>query len=439
MADNAAFAGFSRDTPDDALVNPDVYTRPAELHALYAALRRDDPVHWAQPAGFRPFWAITRHADILAASKANDRFINRERTYLSPIEGEEWIKSMTGDTHLFRTLVDIDDPEHRSLRALTHLWFQPGAIRTRLEGEIRALARSHIDHMQSLGSELDFVNEVALFYPLRVIMRILGVPAADEPLMLKLTQETFGGIDPDVVARSQRLTEGAGLWTGTTGNPQVDMLALAQTFFSYFGALLADRRINPRDDVATVIANGIIDGAPIDDRAALSYCAIIATAGHDTTSSTAAGGLEQLARNPAELAKLHADPGLIGKFVEESIRWVTPVKHFMRTAAMDTELAGQRIAKGDGLALFYWSGNHDAAVFDDPHTFRADRDPNPHLAFGHGVHLCLGLHLARLELRLLFEELLPRIAAIELAGEPKLTLANFVSGLKTLPVRVTWR
>jgi len=438
MTSNAsAFPGWSRNTPDDALVNPAVYTDPAEIHALYAQLRAHDPVHWATPAGFRPFWAITRHADIIAVEKASDRFINRERTYLSPIEGEEWIRSMTGDSHLFRTLVDLDDPEHRKLRQITTSWFQPGTLRTNLESSIRATARQHVALMRSKGETLDFVNEVALFYPLRVIMTILGLPPEDELLMLKLTQETFGSLDADVIARSQTLTAGIGL--GGSGNPQVDLIALAQTFFAYFGKVIADRRANPRNDVSTVIANGQIDGAPIPDREALSYFVITATAGHDTTSSTAAGGFCELAKNPAQLAKLQADPSLIPLFVEESIRWVTPVKHFMRTATADTEVGGKTICKGDSLALFYWSGNYDESVFEDPFRFDATRDPNPHVAFGHGVHLCLGLHLARLELRLLFEELLPEIASLELAGEPKLSTANFVSGLKTLPVRVTWR
>ena len=437
-SDALAFPGWSRATVDDAIVNPELYTSPPELHALYAGLRADDPVHWTQPTGFRPFWSITRHADIVAVAKANDRFINRERTYLSPIEGEEWIRSMTGDSHLFRTLVDLDDPQHRKLRQITHSWFQPGAVRANLEAKVRTIARQHVELMRSKGESLDFVNEVALWYPLRVIMMILGLPAEDEPLMLKLTQETFGSLDPDVVARSRTLTQGVGL-VGGSGNPQVDLLALAQIFFDYFGKVIADRRANPRDDVSSVIANGLVDGAPIPDHEALSYFVITATAGHDTTSSTAAGGFAELAKNPAELAKLQADPSRIPLFVEESIRWVTPVKHFMRTATEDCVLGVKTIRKGDGLALFYWSGNHDEAVFAEPHRFDAVRDPNPHIAFGHGVHLCLGLHLARLELRLLFEELLPHLATVELAGEPKLSLANFVSGLKTLPVRVTWR
>ena len=429
---------WNRDTLDDRIVNPEVYTEPATLLADYATLRRDDPVHWTQPSGYRPFWAITRHADITAVSKANDLFINRERTYLSPIEGEQWILQMTGDTHLFRTLVDLDDPEHRKLRQVTHSWFQPGTVKKNLEPKVRQIAREHVDLMRAKGERLDFVNEVALFYPLRVIMEILGVPREDEPMMLKLTQETFGALDPDVIARSQILTENSSLWGRSTGDKQVDLLQLAQIFFQYFAKVIADRRANPRDDVASVIANGTIDGQPIPEREALSYYVITATAGHDTTSSSAAGGFCELAKNPAELAKLHADPSLIPLFVEEAIRWTTPVKHFMRTATEDTILGGKTIRKGDGLCLFYLSGNRDETVFDEPDVFRADRDPNRHIAFGHGAHLCLGMHLARLELRILFEELLPQIKAVELDGEPKYSYANFVNGLKTLPVRVTW-
>lgn len=428
---------WSRDTLDNRIVNPDVYTDLPTLLADYATLRREDPVHWTQPEGYRPFWAITRHADITTVSKSNELFINRERTYLSPIQGEEFIQQMTGDTHLFRTLVDLDDPEHRKLRQVTHSWFQPGTVKKNLEPKVREIAREHVELMRSKGETMDFINEVALFYPLRVIMEILGVPREDEPMMLKLTQETFGALDPDVVARSQLITSESGMWGGT-GNPQVDLIQLAQVFFQYFAKVIADRRANPRDDVATVIANGTIDGQPIPEREALSYYVITATAGHDTTSSSAAGGFCELAKNPAELAKLKADPSLIPLFVEEAIRWTTPVKHFMRTATQDTILGGKTIRKGDGLCLFYLSGNRDEAVFDEPDVFKADRDPNRHIAFGHGAHLCLGMHLARLELKILFEELLPQIESVELAGETRLSYANFVNGLKTLPVRVKW-
>jgi cytochrome P450 len=432
------FPGYDNSTLDNRLVNPLNYADESVLDA-YAELRATDPVHWTEPTGFRPFWSITRHADITAIAKQNDKFINRLRTYLSPIEGEEWTRAMTGDSHLFRTLVDLDDPQHMKLRRLTHNWFQPGNLR-KIEADIAAIARTHVDRMAALGGECDFVNEVALWYPLRVIMKLLGVPEKDEPMMLQMTQEIFGPQDPDVVARSQRITTGtAGLMGGKTGDAQVDLLATVQMFFTYFREVTADRRANPRDDLASVIANGMIDGEPIDELSATSYYAITATAGHDTTSSSAAGGLLQLIRNPDQLALLKADMSLVPQFIEETIRWVTPVKHFMRTATEDYQLGDKTIKAGDGLCLFYWSGNRDEAVFDQPDRFIIDRASNPQTAFGNGVHLCLGLHLARMELRALYNELLPRLDSIELAGAPKNSIANFVSGLKTLPIRYSMR
>ncbi len=430
------FPGYSRATLDDMLVDPSAVADES-IHAVFAKLRAEAPVRWTQPAGFRPFWAVTGHAEITAVSKANDRFTNRQRTYLAPAEVEDWTLAMAGDTHLFRTLVDLDDPQHMALRKLTHSWFLPQNLKG-LEATIADIAREHVDRMAALGDSCDFITEVALLYPLRVIMRILGLPVADEPRMLRMTQEIFGPADPDVVARSAALTAGAGLSQGT-GDPQVDLFKLVQEYYAYFAAFTADRRAHPRDDVSTVIANGLIDGQPIGEREALSYYVIIATAGHDTTSSTTAGGLLQLIRNPDQLAKLKADMTLLPSAVDEMIRWVTPVKHFMRTAAQDCVLGGQNIKAGDGLCLYYWSGNRDEAVFGDAQAFRVDRAPNPHIAFGHGVHLCLGLHLARLEIKALFAELLPRLDQIALAGEPKNSLANFVSGLKTLPVRYTLR
>lgn len=430
------FPGFSLAGDDDILVNPQA-TADESVHEVYARLRDTDPVHWCAPAGFRPFWALTRHADIAAVSKANSRFVNRFRTYLAPAEAEKWTMDTVGDTHLFRSLVDLDDPQHRKLRQLTHDWFLPHNLK-KLEPMIAGVAKSHVDRMAALGPECDFVNEVALFYPLRVIMRILGVPESDEPMMLRMTQEMFGAQDPDVVARSKLITQGIGATSGS-GNPTVDLFQLAQEYFAYFGAITADRRANPRDDLSTIIANGRIDGEPIGEREAMSYYVIAATAGHDTTSSTTAGALLELVRNPDELRRVQADPSLIPTMIEEAIRWVTPVKHFMRTATEDCELGGKTIREGDGLCLFYWSGNRDERAFADPFRFKADRSPNPHVAFGGGVHLCLGLHLARLEMRALFAELLPRIESIELAGEPKNSVANFVSGLKTLPVRYRMR
>jgi len=436
MADGvtAKFPGYSRDRIDDAIVNPDLFANEDEIHALFTKLRHEDPVRLMEPAGFRPFWSITKHADILELEKRSDVFINSQRTYLSPIEGEEWVKSVTGDTHLFRTLVDLDDPVHMKLRALTQAWFMPPNLK-KLDARIGQIAKAHVDRMAELGPECDFVKEVAVWYPLRVIMEILGVPKEDEPFMLKLTQEIFGPADPDVIAETARTTEAESY----TGGPAVDLFQTAQVLFQYFGALTADRRANPKDDVASVIANGLIDGQPIGDREAMSYYVIIATAGHDTTSSVASAGLLELIKAPEQLAKLKNDLSLLPNAVEEMVRWATPVKHFMRTATEDYTIRGKTIRKGEAICLHYPSGNRDEEVFDAPFDFRVDRDVKKQVAFGYGVHLCLGMHLARMEIKALFAELLPRLDEITLNGTPKKSRSNFVSGLKALPVRYKMR
>lgn len=430
------FAGFSRGRIDDEIVNPDLYAS-GEIHDIFTHLRRDDPLRLVRPRGYRPFYAVVKHADILEVEKRNDIFVNGLRTYLSPIEGEEWLKATTGDTHLFRTLVDLDDPVHMKLRGLTQGWFMPPNLR-KLEGRIAELTKEHVDHMASLGGRCDFVKEVALYYPLRVLMMIMGLPRSDEAFMLKMTQEIFGPGDPDVAQESQNLQDekGSGF---NLADGSVDLMKTATKLFEYFGQITADRRASPKDDLCSVIANGKIDGQPIGEREAMSYYIIVATAGHDTTSSTTAGGLLELIRNPAEMAKLKANPALMSNAVEEMIRWVTPVKHFMRTATEDYELRGKTIKAGESLCLHYPSGNRDEDVFEAPFEFRADRQVAKQVAFGHGVHLCLGMHLARMEIRALFNELLPRLDDIQLDGEPKNTRANFVSGLKSLPIRYTLR
>ena len=237
----------------------------------------------------------------------------------------------------------------------------------------------------------------------------MAIHCEDEPRMLKLTQELFGASDPEL--------------NRSGGAPQDEQAAMASLqaviadFFMYFNAMTMDRQASPKDDVASVIANAKIDGEPISPFEAMSYYVIVATAGHDTTSSSTAGGMWALAKDPAEFAKVKAEPALIPGLVDEAIRWTTPVKHFMRAAMDDYELRGRQIRKGDWLYLAYPSGNRDEEVFEDPFAFRSDRKPNKHLAFGYGAHLCLGQHLAKLEMRILFEELLPRLEREHEAGE----------------------
>lgn len=414
---------------DNAIVDPKTYADEGAYHALFARLRREDPVRWTAPDNVRPFWTVSRHADIMEIERQNDRFRNEPRLTLASIEDEERVKQFTGGSHLLlRTLVNMDNPDHRAFRAITQSWFMPRRL-AQLDERLHQLARASVDRMEALGGECDFVRDIAVWYPLRVIMTILGIPAEDEPRMLKLTQEIFGARDPEMRRAMEQ-------------DPARKKLAVIETvkdFFAYFAAVTADRRRNPRDDVASVIANAQIDGKPINDFEAMSYYVIIATAGHDTTSSSTAGGLLALIENPDQLDRLRRDPGLIPSAIDEMFRWVTPVKHFFRTATEDYELRGRKIRAGDSLMMCYPSGNRDEEVFEDPFAFRIDRQPNRHLAFGYGAHLCLGQHLAKAEMRVLYRELLSRLEHVELAGPPAWVEASFVSGLKRLPIRYRLR
>jgi cytochrome P450 len=417
-------------TPQDILatvVDPQAHADPARLDAAFAWLRQNDPLAQAELPGYDPFRIVSKHADILEISRDSALFPYGDfpSTFAPHDQIERGREARAAGRPLIYTLVQMDEPDHMKYRALTQAWFMPKNI-ARLEGRIRELAREAVARMESLRGQCDFVDEVALHFPLRVIMEILGVPRADEPRMLKLTQELFGATDPDLRRKGE---------DETPEMRQQMMQASMMDFFNYFKELTEDRRAKPRDDVASTIANAQVDGQPISDLDVMSYYLIIATAGHDTTSSSTAGAMWALAERPAELAKVQANPALIPGLVDESIRWTTPVRHFMRSAAADTTLRGQAIAKGEWLMLCYPSGNRDEEVFEDPYEFRVDRSPNRHLAFGYGAHLCLGQHLAKMEMRILWEELLPRLKSVELNGEAKLSEANFVNGPKALPIR----
>ena len=412
----------------NTIVDPKAYADGKRVDEAFARLRREAPLAVAEPDGFRPFWVVTRHADIQDVELRNDVFHNGDTfTTLTDIEGGKEVMKLTGGSpHLVRSLVQMDNPDHRDYRMLTQAWFLPQNLK-KLEGRIREIARDFVNRMASYGNRCDFARDVAFLYPLHVIMEVIGVPERDEPLMLKLTQELFGAADPDLNrTRSTEQDRAAGV-----ANIQATVMEL----MAYFTDLSENRRKLPKDDLATVLANATINGNPLGQIEALSYYIIAATAGHDTTSNTTAGAMWAMLENQGELAKVKADPALIPKLVEESIRWVTPVKHFMRSATQDTDVAGTKIAKGDWMMLSYPSGNRDEAVFKDPFTFDIARTPNKHVAFGYGAHVCLGQHLGRMEMRILWEELLPRLESIELDGTPKNTEANFVCGPKSVPVR----
>ena len=398
------------------LADPLAYTDEARLHQAMALLRREAPVQFVEAAGYKPFFAVTRHADIMAIERDSALWLSEPRAVLArrPAAGKA--------ASPVRTLVNMDDPDHRVKRAIAADWFRPKAMRA-LDTRIRELARRYVDRMAGFGGACDFASQVAVHYPLYVILSLLGLPESDFPRILKLTQEIFGTDD----AENQRSDSAGG---------HLDVLL---DFFGYFTALTADRRAHPTGDLASAIANARVDGELLDDVEAVAYYIIIATAGHDTTSSTLAGGLHALAEHPRQLDRLRRDPALLPFAVEEMIRWVTPVKGFMRTASADASVHGVPVRKGDDVLLSYPSANRDEDVFPDPFAFDAGRSPNHHLAFGFGAHYCLGAALARMELSAFFAELLPRLETIDLAGPPEWVATTFVGGLKHLPVRYTVR
>jgi cytochrome P450 len=408
-------------------VLPKAYAKPKSLHAGFRWMRGHLPLAEVNAEGFDPFWAVTKHAHILEVLRQQDLFHNGDRPHtLVPQASDEMAHSLTGSSHPIRTLVHMDAPDHLKYRRIAQSWFTPQKAKS-LEDRIRGIARASIDRMAAQGPACDFVRDVAVHFPLRVLMQILGVPEQDEPHMLKLTQELFASEDGEL---------GGGI--AVAGDPArhaKELFRLLGHFQEYFVPLMQTRRKAPREDLASVVANAMIDGQPIDHFEAVSYYVILAAAGHDTTSSSISGGVWALCENIDQFSKIKANIDLAPKLVEEAVRWTTPVQHIMRTATAETELGGQRIGKGDWLMLCYLSANRDEDVFDEPDRFRLDRDTERSIVFGHGVHICLGQHLARLEMRIFFEELLPRLDWIELDGEPQRSTSFFIGGPKTLPVR----
>ncbi len=329
------------------LADPLAYTDEARLHDGLAVLRRQAPVHPVEAPGYRPFYAVTRHADIMEVERDGARWLSEPRPALATARSEK-----ANSDFRVRTLVNMDDPDHRVVRAIGADWFRPRAMRV-LEARVRELARVHVDRMAGLGGECDFAGEIAVHYPLYVIMSLLGLPESDYPRMLQLTRELFGAQDAEMAR----------------GDAKDSRLSVMMDFFAYFQELTAARRAHPTDDLASAIANAVVDGTPLNDVETMSYYVIIATAGHDTTSSTIAGGLHALLERPGQLARLRADLGLMTTAADEMIRWVTPVKEFMRTASADTVLRGVPVAKGESVLLSYPSANRDEAVFTDPFTF----------------------------------------------------------------------
>ena len=403
------------------IADPKTWADDAKIQGLKADLRENAPVVKVAPEGYRPFWIVSKYEDVYAIEGQSEKFLAGPRTILMPIVIEEINRERFGDPNGVRSLVQMDGTDHRKHRVLTQGWFAPKNL-GRLTDRVRDIARIYVDRMEAENGDCDFAADIAFWYPLRVVMSVLGVPPEDDAKILHWTQTLFGFLDEEF------------------GDAQGSAFANAiGEFDAYFQTITDDRRVNPRDDIASLLANAEIDGEPLGKLELLSYYMIVATAGHDTTSASTAGGLQALIENPAEFAKLRANPDLLPLAVEEFIRWVAPVKHFMRTPTEDVTIRGQKIPAGDNLMLLYASACRDEEAIPDAGRFIVDREPNKHLAFGYGPHLCLGKYLAKMEIEAFYRELLPRLDQVEISGTPELMESSFVSGLKRLPIHYTMR
>jgi len=411
-----------RDFGVERLASAATFGRPAEVYDIYRRLRRDAPLIRVAPEGYRPFWLITRHDDIVAVERDAETFRAGDRTMLLPEKVEEIYLRKYGDRNGVRPLTHMDGDHHRAHRMVTLDWFNPRNLRA-FQPQIAAIARDFVDRMEDFGSTCDFARDIAFLYPLRVILTLMGVPPEDEALVLEMTQRLFSPADKTLSGRAQ--SDGARAGGG-------DAIA---SFAEYFDAVTRDRRAHPRNDIASTLANGQVDGEHISGRELLSYYIIVATAGHDTTAASTAAGLLGLMSFPDQHARLKQDPGLSPLAADEFIRFAAPVKHFMRTPQRDVEIHGQTVGAGEAIMLAYASACRDETIFAEPDQLDVGRSPNPHLAFGHGPHFCLGKHLAKMEIEAFYRELLPRLRTIELAGDPTYIESTFVSGLKSLPVR----
>lgn len=404
------------------LVSPHSYAEKGVPHDLWTQLRAESPVHHCHPAGFRPFWAITKHADICEISKQPDKFSSAGGIALIPESQDAAVRDGDQGFGAMRVIIEMDPPEHRGYRNVTSPVFTPRAVKA-LDAAIETSAREVVDRLagETGEGECDFASDVAAAHPLRILSTMLGVPRESEPDILRLTNELFAADDPDL----QR----AGV------DRRQATLELGLELYQLFDKIIQDRRAHPSDDLASLLANAKIDGEPMGMMETVGYYLITFSAGHDTTKNALVGGMRAFLENPKQFEKLKRHPELVESAVEEVVRWTSPVNHMKRTATGDYQLRAQQIKAGESVVMFYASANRDEEVFANPFEFDIERQPNRHLGFGIGEHFCLGANLARRSQRAILLELAQRMDWAELAGKPEQIHSGFVVGLKKLPMR----
>ncbi len=399
------------DLRDIDLTDPDLF-RSGRHHEAFALLRREEPIHWQTEADGPGFWSVTRHADIVAVNRDAETFCSGQGFTLQDIGDDP------ADAAITELLTGMDAPRHTRLRRIVNKGFTPRMLGL-LEQHLAHKATTIVDNVIDLGTA-DFVDAIASELPLQAIAELMGVPQEDRRKLFDWSNRLIGFDDPEFQGSRD------------------DGIAAAAEMYLYSDELRRLRASDPRDDIVTKLINAEIEGEHLTDDEFGMFFLLLAVAGNETTRNATSHGMKALIEHPAQFAALRDDPSeeRMARAVEEILRWASPVLYFRRTATRDVELHGTQLRAGDKVAMWYVSGNRDEDAFADPFTFDIDRWPNEHVAFGGGgTHFCLGANLARMELRLIFTELVSRMGTMALDGDVEMLRSNFIGGIKRMPVR----
>ena len=395
---------------DVDLLDPDVF-RTGQHHEMFRLLRAEDPVHWSEEPGGSGFWSITRHADLIEVNREPQRFSSAEQGISIQDLGEEGV--MVREMMLY-----MDPPRHTRYRRLVNKGFTPRMIGL-LETGLRSKAQLILDNVVEAG-QCDFVIDISAELPLQAIAELMGVPAEDRHKLFEWSNRMIGIDDPEFEGDRDSAGEAAA------------------ELYMYANSLAAQKRESLTDDILSKLLGSEIDGDALTETEFDMFFMLLAVAGNETTRNATSHGMRALLDNPDQFDKLKANPELLPSAIEEILRWATPVLHFRRTAMEDYELGGKQIKKGDKVVIWHISANRDETVFDDPFRFDIERTPNDHIAFGGGgAHFCLGANLARMELNLIFTEILNRLPDVASNGETEYLRSNFIGGIKHMPIKFT--
>ena len=396
------------DVAYEDLSSPDTFV-PGVPFETFDRLRKNDPVYFHEEPEGPGFWCVTRYEDLVAINRDNHLFSSNKRTALFMESDEE----MLAQQRLM--MLNMDPPMHTRYRLLVNKGFTPRRV-NQLGETIRRQANGIIDAVSEKG-ECDFVTEISAELPLQVIADLLGVPQDDRHLVFDWSNRMIGSEDPEYNT-SAELAQNASM-----------------ELYSYFNQLSAQRKLDPKEDLITLLLNAEVDGERLTELELDLFFLLLSVAGNETTRNAISHGMAALSEHPDQQQRLLDDPSLINSAVEEILRWATPVMHFRRQATAPTQIGDQKIGEDEKVVFWHISANRDESVFDDPYAFDVGRSPNEHVAFGGGgPHFCLGANLARLEMKVFFEELLKRLPDIQVSGEVSRLRSNFINGLKHIPV-----